>query len=86
MTLQETENVHLIRDTEKSELKRRELLSSLLDFSDSDLPEVVKQVRDWILQYDHIFALDGKDLGRTDLVQHDIDTDSHAPIQQRPKR
>ena len=45
------------------------ILSSLLDFSDCDLPEeVVKQVKDWILQYDHIFALDKGDLQRTDLL------------------
>ena len=46
----------------------------------------MKQVKDWILQYDHIFPLDGGDLGRTALVQHDNDTGSHAPIQQRPRR
>lgn len=37
-------------------------------------------------EFDDVFALDDSELGCTDIVQHYIDTEGHAPIKQMPYR
>ena len=39
-----------------------------------------------LLKYKHVFSLTDSDLGKTDLVQHRINTDNAVPIRQRPRR
>ena len=41
------------------------------------------QLQSLIVEYADVFAME---LGRTDLVQHVIDTDDHKPIKQPPRR
>lgn len=58
-----------------------------LDLSDSTLTADQKvQLQTLVNEYRDIFALSPDELGRTDLVQHHIDTGDHAPIRQRPYR
>ena len=73
-------------DAEKVK-ERKETLLSQLDFSASELPEeVLKQVKEWLLQHADVFAVLEGELGRTDLVEHEIETGDHQPIMQRPRR
>ena len=58
-----------------------------VDLSNTDLSEPQKTDLQHLLnEYRDIFALSSQDLGRTDLVQHHIDTGTHPPIRQRPYR
>jgi len=38
------------------------------------------QLQSLIVEYADVFGMDQMELGRTDLVQHVIDTDDHKPI------
>jgi len=42
------------------------------------------QLQSLIQEYADVFAMDHKELGRTDLVQHVIDIADQAPIKQPP--
>lgn len=44
------------------------------------------KLRKLLQEYSEIFAAEGKPLGRTNLVQHEIHTGNHGPIKQRPRR
>ena len=58
-----------------------------LDLSESTLTAAQKvQLQSLVNEYRDIFALSPEELGRTDLVQHRIDTGDHPPIRQRPYR
>ena len=37
-------------------------------------------------EFNDVFALDPMEVGRTDLVQHYINTGEHAPVKQPPRR
>ena len=37
-------------------------------------------------EFNEVFALDSMEVGRTDLVQHTINTGEHAPVKQAPRR
>ncbi len=45
-----------------------------------------RQLRDLILEFADVFALDPHELGTTDLVTHVIDTSDCSPIKQPPRR
>ena len=58
-----------------------------LDLSDTPLDESQQaQFRSLVQEYRDIFALSPAELGRTNIVQHRIDTGDHQPIRQRPYR
>ena len=38
------------------------------------------------MKYQNVFAKSKYDLGRTTIVQHEIDTGDHRPIKQAPRR
>ena len=44
------------------------------------------QLRELIIEYADLFALDRSELGSTDLVTHSINTSDHPPIRQQPRR
>ena len=44
------------------------------------------KLRNLIIEYSDVFAKDPSELGRTNVVQHTIDTGTHPPIKQLPHR
>ena len=48
------------------------------------LPAENDQLKELILEFNDVFALDDTELGCTTLVEHAIDTGDHAPIRQQP--
>ena len=50
------------------------------------LPAENEQLKELILEFNDVFALDDTELGCTNLVEHTIDTGDHAPIRQQPYR
>ena len=46
----------------------------------------LEQLKQLVGEFDDIFALDGDDLGCTDVVKHKIDTGDSPPIKQYPRR
>ena len=62
----------------------QEVLRKLSEVSKYDLTkEEKRQLSGLFRKHSSIFQLDGKPLGRTDLIRHDIKTNSH-PIRQPP--
>lgn len=58
-----------------------------VDLTNSNLtPDQQTQLQALLDEYRDIFALSPSELGRTNLVQHTIDTEGHAPIRLRPYR
>lgn len=58
-----------------------------VDLSDTDMTEPQKKQLQMLLnEYRDIFAQSSKELGKTDWVQHVINTGDAAPIRQRPYR
>ena len=58
-----------------------------IDFSNSALTESQqKQLQQLINEYRDVFALSPEELGRTNWVQHTVDTGEAAPIRMRPYR
>ena len=49
-------------------------------------PVTTRGLKQLLFKHADLFARDDKDLGRTDLVQHDIDTGDARPIRQPPRR
>ena len=43
------------------------------------------QLQSLIVEYADVFAMDRMELGRTDLIQHVVDTDNRKPIKQAPR-
>ena len=62
---------------------RRQRLLETLKLQRSVAPD---QIKEWILQHDESFAMDDTELGRTDLVEHHVDTGDKAPVRQRATR
>ena len=48
--------------------------------------EQKKTFFDLLMIYQNVFAKSKYDLGRTNIVQHEIDTGDHRPIKQAPRR
>ena len=44
------------------------------------------KVAELLIKIKRVFAVNSEDLGRTDLVEHEIDTGTARPIKQRPRR
>ena len=42
------------------------------------------ELKSLIDEYNDVFAINPMEVGRTDLVQHDIDTGGHVPLKQPP--
>ena len=66
--------------------RRRQLVEQLdmrmEHLSDSER----KQLEDYVLSHDDVFALDPSELGTTDVTEHIINTAGHPPIRQPPRR
>ena len=75
------------RNDNDEECEEEQDYSSLPDISKCAFTEQHKgKLRDLLYDYRHIFATRLEDLGRTNLVQHYIDTGNQPPIKQRPYR
>uniref|UniRef100_A0A914VJX0 CCHC-type domain-containing protein n=1 Tax=Plectus sambesii TaxID=2011161 RepID=A0A914VJX0_9BILA len=76
--------VRLVR--QEDELNRADHAQRLLEsvcWEDCALaPEAVHQLRDLIVEFSHVFALDDVGLGQTHLATHTIDTGEAKPIKQ----
>ncbi len=48
--------------------------------------EQIKCLKKTLHDYSDVFAQEENDLGRTSLVQHQINTGNHSPIKQAPRR
>ena len=63
--------------------------ASLLEnthFEESLTVEELQQLKDLIIEFSDVFALDSSELGTTDHVTHVIDTGDSSPIKQHPRR
>jgi transposase InsO family protein/predicted aspartyl protease len=81
----DTAKIHKIEVTSEEELP--EHLQSLWERSTVNLtPEQGCEVRTLLLKHQSVFAKNKNDLGRTDIVQHRINTGNSAPIRQQPRR
>ena len=54
--------------------------------SESLTAEQYAELEGKLLDNADVFALDGSELGYTDIVKHSIDTGDHSPIKQNPRR
>ena len=54
--------------------------------SDGLSEEQKRQFSLLIDEYEGIFAMNNSDLGKSDLMEHEINTVEHAPIKQLPRR
>ena len=66
--------------------ERLEQLRDSLKLDPQLTEEQVQQMRDLVLEFADVFALDSTELGSTDLVTHHIDTGDSRPIKQPPRR
>ena len=65
-----------------SVVRSEQLLESMEWPEDLEL----EQLKQLVGEFDDIFALDGDDLGCTDVVKHKVDTGDSPPIKQYPRR
>ena len=65
---------------------RSDELLSQLDFEVSLTEEEKGKLRNLVVEFNDVFAKDPSELGRTNVVQHAIDTGTHPPIKQLPHR
>ena len=81
-------NVQPIGEETKSRTSSSQQQTSIpVDLTNSSLtPAQQTQLQALLDEYRDIFALSSSELGRTNLVQHSIDTEGHAPIRLRPYR
>ena len=67
--------------------EQRKSSESFVDLSNSNLTSVQKsQLADLLQEFRDVFALKPEELGRTSLIQHEIDTGDNPPIRLRPYR
>ena len=59
-------------------------LCSQLDLEVSLTEGEKGKLRSLVIEYNNVFAKDPYELGRTNVVQHTIDTGAHPPIKQLP--
>ena len=63
-----------------------ETLSHALQLESVPLrPEEGRQLKEMVLEYADVFALNPSELGTTDMVQHVIDTGDNHPVRQPPR-
>ena len=43
-------------------------------------------IKKMFAKYQHVFALNSADLGRTDLIEHEIDVGEHKPVRLPPRK
>ena len=55
-------------------------------FEESLTGEEIQQLKDLIIEFSDVFAVDSSELGTTDRVTHVIDTGDSSPIKQHPRR
>jgi transposase InsO family protein/predicted aspartyl protease len=84
-TEESTANVNKIDVTSEEELP--EHLQALWERSIANLtPEQGMEVKRLLQKHQAVFAKNKNDLGRTNIVQHRINTGNSAPIRQQPRR
>ena len=67
--------------------KLPEHVKILFEKSQEDLtPEYTKQVYELLQEYSDIFAKDSKDIGKTTLITHDVNTGNAKPVSQQVRR
>ena len=77
--------IRSIREVNLSEMP--EHIKAVWDANSSSLSEEQKKpFFDLLMKYQNVFAKSKYDLGRTTIVQHEIDTGDHPPIKQAPRR
>ena len=80
----------LSRSTETPEVKPEQKVDTSSDFQDTISPDLTEiqqsQLTNLLQKYRDVFAFTSAELGRTDLVQHTIDTGDSPPVRQRPYR
>ena len=67
--------------------EREEALLNTLDLGPAKLEdEERRRLRELVLEYAQLFALNPSELGFTDVVQHTINTGDSRPLRQQPRR
>ena len=86
LPLKEPESVNLINSKDQpAKLDKSAELE--FDLSDSDLTsDQMKEVQGLLLEFSDVFSKHPNDYGRTDILQHNIDTGDSPPIRQRAYR
>ena len=77
---------HVTGDEPVGQIPRESKLLESVHVEESLSTEQMKQLRELIVEYADVFALDQHELGTTDLVTHVIDTGDSSPIKQPPRR
>ena len=73
--------------TKSVESQRLQLLLDQLDMEWKSVGEEEdRELKKLLEEFNDVFALDPMEVGRTDLVQHHINTGEHAPVKQPPRR
>ena len=84
------ESIEVSQEVVKSEKDENDLpahLTDLFERSSVELSEKEQQyLRQCLIKYQIIFAKNDEDLGRTNLVQHNIEIGEGRPIKQHPRR
>ena len=71
----------------KQTAEREETLGHALELETTPLPqEESRQLKELVLEYANVFALDPSELGTTNMVRHMIDTEDSHPVRQLPRR
>ena len=66
---------------------REDELWKLFGLSEKDLPsKQLEQLKEVVLTFDHLFALNSSELGCTSALTHQINTGDHPPVKQAPRR
>ena len=64
-----------------------EELETLMSKMETEIaPEQKQQIRNLLAEHQQVFALSGQPLGRTQLIQHEIETGTESPIKQPVRR
>ena len=73
--------------TKKTQTLRKPLVSEQFDLDTVNLTRPQRErLANLLDEFSDIFSSGPADLGRADIVKHQIDTGSHAPIKQAPRR
>ena len=73
--------------TNTGKLCRAQELIDQLDIEWKNISDAEASGLKYVLEeFNEVFALDPMEVGRTDLVQHTINTGEHAPVKQAPRR
>ena len=79
------EDIYPSQHTREDELP--DFLKEMFDNSTMHLEDTQRtKVAELLIKMKRVFAVNSEDLGRTDLVEHEIDTGTARPIKQRPRR